>query len=220
MPLKRPCGRLAEGGVALAMIVAITTRGHDDTMASLSDGRFGFPIPKFVMECYDRLLVAKRVPRATYIFTDLERLAPWELGGAGELFRALTEQGLRCLNDPARAKSRVELLRALHAAGINPFDVWRAEEDPKPTRFPVLLRNEDDHWRPLPDLIESQEELDRSLKYLRDKGVPLRGILVIALRRSRPALAARTRLITRAGKGPCEPLQRRARRYSAEGLRI
>jgi hypothetical protein len=161
------------------MIVAITTRGHGDTLASLSDGTFGFPVPKFVIDHYDRLLLATRVPRATYIFTDLERLAPWELRGAGELYQALTEQGLRCLNNPAVVKSRVELLRALNAAGINPFNVLRAEEQPRPARFPVLLRNEDDHWRPLPDLIESQAALDSALEKLRAGGVPLRGLLVI-----------------------------------------
>ena len=161
------------------MIIAITTRGHGDTLASLSDGTFGFSVPKFVIDCYDRLLCARRVPRATYIFTDLERLAPWELRGAGALYQALTEQGLRCLNNPARAKSRVELLRALHASGVNPFTVYRAEEEPQPERFPVLLRNEDDHWRPEPNLIQSQEELNRVLVQLRNSGVPLRGVLVI-----------------------------------------
>ena len=47
------------------MIVAITTRGHGDTLVSLSDGSFGFPVPKFVIEPYDKLLCARRVPRAT-----------------------------------------------------------------------------------------------------------------------------------------------------------
>jgi hypothetical protein len=161
------------------MIVAITTRGHEYTLASLRDGSFGFPVPKFAIVCYDRLLCARRVAKATYIFTDLERLAPWELRGAGELFRALTEQGLRCLNNPSRAMSRVELLRALNAAGINSFNVLRAEERPEPARFPVFLRHEDDHEQPLQNLIESQEELDRALECLRATGVPLRGILVV-----------------------------------------
>jgi hypothetical protein len=161
------------------MIVAITTRAHGYTLASLSDGSFGFPVPKFAVACYDQMFCASRVAKATYIFTDLERLAPWELRGAGELFRALTEQGLRCLNNPSRAMSRVELLRALNAAGINPFNVLRADERPEPARFPVFLRHEDDHEHPLPNLIESQKELDRTLEYLRATGVPLRGILVV-----------------------------------------
>ena len=63
--------------------------------------------------------------------------------------------------------------------GINSFNVFRAEERPEPARFPVLLRHEDDHDRPLQNLVESQEELDRALEGLRATGVPLRGILVV-----------------------------------------
>lgn len=161
------------------MIVAITTRGHGKWLASLSDGTFGFHVPKFAIDCYDRLLCERRVAKATYIFTDLERLAPWELRGAAQFYRALNEQGLRCLNDPARAMSRVELLRALNAAGINPFNVLRADERPEPARFPVLLRHEHDHARPLPNLVKNQDELEGALENLRAGGVPLRGILVV-----------------------------------------
>ena len=130
------------------MIVAITTAGHGKQLSSLTDGKFGFPVPKFAVTTYDVLICSGRVAKATYIFTDLERLAPWELRAAGELFGALTKRGLRCLNDPARAMSRVELLRALNAAKINPFNVHRAEEQPHPERFPVFLRHEDDHTSP------------------------------------------------------------------------
>ena len=159
------------------MIVAITARGHGGALASLSNGKFGFPLPKFVTADYDHLLCARRIAKATYIFADLERLAPWELRAAAKLYRALRKAGLRCLNDPACAMSRVELLRALHGAGINPFNVFRAEECPSRHGSPVLLRHEDDHWRPFPDLIASQDALDKTLEQLRANGVPLRGIL-------------------------------------------
>src|SRR5512139_626419 len=109
------------------MIVYVTTRGHGLTMRSLSRGTFGFPAPQLCIDSYERLLGARRVPRAAYIFADLERLAPHELRYAAELFRVLREAGLPCLNDPARVMSRVELLRSLKAAGINPFDVLRAD---------------------------------------------------------------------------------------------
>ena len=161
------------------MIVAITTRGHGDTLASLTNGTFGFPLPKFAVASYDAMICAARVANATYIFTDLERLAPWELRAAGELYRALNERGLRCLNDPGRAMSRVELLRALNAVGINRFNVMRAEERPRPAQFPVLLRHEDDHWRPFGGLFENQAELERALEEIRRTNMPLRGLLVV-----------------------------------------
>ena len=86
---------------------------------------------------------------------------------------------MRCLNDPARAMSRVELLRALNAVGINPFDAMRADELPRPSRFPVFLRFEMDHNNPLPGLLENQEDLDATLLKLRAAGVALRGVVVI-----------------------------------------
>jgi hypothetical protein len=161
------------------MIVYITTGGHGRTMHSLSRGSFGFPVPRLHIECYESLLRARRLPRATYIFADLERLAPWELNLAAELYRGLSRAGLRCLNDPARAMSRVELLRSLKAAGINPFEALRADEHPRPERFPVFLRFEQDHKEPVSELIEDQAALDEALRGLRSAGVPLRGVIVV-----------------------------------------
>src|SRR5262249_35017408 len=103
------------------MIVVITTAGHGKSLASLVEGKFGFALPQLVLECYDTLLGRRHFARATYIFADLERLAPWELRGAAELYRMLTEQGLRCLNNPARVMCRTALLKTLNARGFNPF---------------------------------------------------------------------------------------------------
>ena len=47
----------------------------------------------------------------------------------------LTEQGLRCLNNPAQVMCRVELLKTLNARGFNPFNVTRADEHPTPHDF-------------------------------------------------------------------------------------
>ena len=92
--------------------------------------------------------------------------------GRGEFAAALH------LLDDLLASSPADL-KTLNLAGINPFNVFRAESRPEPKRFPVLLRHEDDHRRPLTNLVESQAELDEALEDLRASGVPLRGILVI-----------------------------------------
>ena len=161
------------------MIVFITTRDHRYTFESLQTGAFGFPTPRVQTADYDSLFGAHSVPRATYVFADLERLPAWELRIAAELHRVLKAAGVRCLNDPARAKARVELLRALHDAGLNPFNVYRADEQPRPARFPVFIRSEADHGRPVTELLPDQEALDVSLDTLRRNSVPLRGMIVI-----------------------------------------
>lgn len=161
------------------MIVILTVRDHQDTFACFRQGKYGFAAPDVRTIAYEDLFCARRVPRATYVFADLERLSSWELSLAALRYRRLTRKGLRCLNDPARVMSRFELLRALSRAGINPFDIYRADEQPRPARFPVFLRDEDHHASPLPPLLNSQEELDAALEARRARGIPVRGTLVI-----------------------------------------
>jgi hypothetical protein len=163
------------------MIVVITTPNARRSMLSLAEGQFGFPTPRLVMDGYDALLRKSRIPEATYVFADLERLAPKELRLAAKLFRLLTEQGLRCLNNPARVMSRVELLQSLHAARINPFSVTRADEYQRQRlpRFPVFLRYEDNHDRPISGLLGDRDELEARLRRLRRRGIPLRGVLIV-----------------------------------------
>ncbi|HEY3145326.1 MAG TPA: hypothetical protein VGJ75_03200 [Dongiaceae bacterium] len=161
------------------MIVIITATGHEYALAPLAKGGYGFPVPPVRITTYERLLTARRVRRATYIFTDLDRLAPWELRLAADLYRRMREAKLTCLNNPARAMSRFELLRALHRAGVNPFDVYRADEQPRPKRFPVFLRPEDSHRVRKPELLVDQDALDAALEQRRQLFRPLRGGMVI-----------------------------------------
>ncbi|MBY0382635.1 MAG: hypothetical protein K2W78_12030 [Xanthobacteraceae bacterium] len=160
------------------MIVLITARGHGYTLRSIRNGKFGFPTPALKIVSYDAMLRARRVPRATYIFSDIERLSPFELRMASELYRAMQARGLKCLNDPARVKSRFGLLRTLHREGINPFNCYRADEYPEPARFPVFIRYESDHGVPLSLLLDSQSALDAALKSLESDGIPQRGVVV------------------------------------------
>jgi hypothetical protein len=161
------------------MIVVITVRGHGYTFSTFGDGTFGFPAPTVRTMTYDRLWRARKVPRATYVFADLDRLANWELRLAADLYRRMREAKLTCLNNPARVMSRVELLQALYRAGLNPFDIYRADEHPQPKRFPVFLRTEDTHRSPKPTLLHNQSELDAALEERRERFRPLRGAVVI-----------------------------------------
>lgn len=163
------------------MIILITTPGRHGTVRCLRDGTFGVEVPDLRTTDYARLLRAWMVPRATYIFTDFERLYPRELKAASDLYRRLREAGLRCLNDPALAMSRAELLTVLERRGINPFGVHRADTQPAPRRFPVFIREEMGHVRASPDLYYDQASLERALFDIQRTGIPLRGQLVIEL---------------------------------------
>jgi hypothetical protein len=98
---------------------------------------------------------------------------------AADLYRAIRDVGLPCLNDPARVMTRYALLRNLHAAGVNPFTAYRAEGHPRPSRFPVFVRFEADHGMPVSDLLRDQTALEAKLVSLRERGTPLRELIVI-----------------------------------------
>ncbi|MEZ5831180.1 MAG: hypothetical protein R3D05_08360 [Dongiaceae bacterium] len=139
---------------------------------------------------YDRLFRQHSLPAGTWVFTDHERLDPYELRLAAEIARLLRAGGAQLLNDPARVRCRVDLLRALHRAGINRFSAWRADEAPQPDRFPVFIRAECDHLLPHSGLLHDQGELDAALEDLKERGEPLRGLAVItqAAEEIRPGL--------------------------------
>lgn len=161
------------------MIVFVTTPGHAYTIASLVRRSYGVPTPAVGTAAYPALLMADAVPRATYIFADLERLAPAERPIAAAGYAAMTAAGLRCLNDPARVLGRYDLLRRLAAAGINAHTAWRADERPAPRRFPVFIRREDGHDPPLGGLIDTKDELERRLAAVAATGEPLSRLIVV-----------------------------------------
>ena len=116
-----------------------------------------------------------------YIFTDMDRLTPYELRVVAEAYAVLATDGRCCvLNNPARVMSRYELLRSLREEGINEFDVIRADERRWPEQYPVFLRHEQDHGRPLStDLLHNREDLASALKNARAAGISPRGLLIV-----------------------------------------
>ena len=157
------------------MIVLLVTGAHDYTHQALrSTGNFDLRILSYQS--------AFRTPwlwRATYIFTDVDRLNFWELELAARLFRRLREMGMRVLNDPARVRQRFSLLRTLKDRGLNRFDVWRVEDTARPTRFPVFLRTESAHRGPLSDLLHDGDEVETAIESALTRGHPLRELILL-----------------------------------------
>src|SRR6266850_5522778 len=119
------------------MIRFLISRGHGYTFKS---ARKSAEAPPVSLMTYDRLLRARWLRRATYVFADLDRLSFWDLELAAHLYLELKAHGLSVWNNPARVKTRYALLRALHAAGLNDFSIHRADEVTTSVRFPVFLR--------------------------------------------------------------------------------
>lgn len=159
------------------MLTFLTTRDHAYTLKGyLQSSRTSVPIKA---RSYDWLFSRKAVRSGTYVFTDLERLAFHELAVAARAFRLLKKIGMRVLNNPALALTRLGLLHKLHANKINNFQCYNAELQPQPEKFPVFIRGVSDHGKPLSDLIPDQATLDQKLIQLREDGIPVCGLLVI-----------------------------------------
>jgi hypothetical protein len=158
------------------MIVFVSTAEHAYTHKVL----LGTEMPVRVgLLAYGELLHAKAVPRATYVFTDMDRLSLWDMRLAALAYRRLRDQGVAVLNDPARAATRYGLLRRLYLAGINGFNAYRVEEGVKPQRWPVFLRAEGAHLGPMTDLIQDWDQLLSFIDEVVAKGTPLASLLIV-----------------------------------------
>jgi hypothetical protein len=158
------------------MIIFITTASHGYTHRPVMAEATGF---RAAVGSYGWLLPATELPRATYVFTDLDRLSLPNLGRAAAIFRQLRAEGVRVLNDPAQIRSRYGLLRALAATGVNRFNAYRVEENAMPARWPVFLRSEGGHDYPLSDLLHSWDEVQRAIEAAVARGVPIASLLIV-----------------------------------------
>lgn len=80
------------------MIIFVTTCSHRYTNNAIAK-----VLPFVRQEVYPLLFARRSLPRATYIFTDFDRLNFWQLEYAAHVFRQLSAAGCRVLNDPAAA---------------------------------------------------------------------------------------------------------------------
>jgi len=128
---------------------------------------------------YEELLGRRGERGITYVFTDFDRLSLWRLAQAAALFRELKQQECRVLNDPARVPNRFGLLRLLHHKRVNAFNAYRVDELMLPQRWPVFLRMEGSHSKPLSRLLNNAEELRESIGRAVKMGAPASALLIV-----------------------------------------
>ncbi len=128
---------------------------------------------------YERAVLRSEWQAGAVVFSDLERFYSTQFREVTALHRRLAATGrVALLNSPSRTLGRYALLRRLREDGINSFDVYRADEQRRPARFPVFLHGERDHRGPMSGLLRDQAALDRTLLRLAEAGVPLSLVLV------------------------------------------
>lgn len=148
------------------MIFFLSTKAHDYTVRStlLSDLKLNTGLARRItLLSYEKLFRMKSLPVGTYIFADLERLNKEFTEKAAVVWNTLAEYrqqyGFELLNNPILSMRRFELLRNLHAHGINDYDVRRLTDAGNIQRFPVFIRDEDEHTGSATELLYSEAEL-------------------------------------------------------------
>jgi hypothetical protein len=160
----------------------VTQRGYGTTAYPSSWGTA--PNSRMRYLVYNELREMRQLARATYLFTDHERLAPADLMLARQLWDHLSDAGppMRLVNDPSKALNRFDLQRRLFDEGINRFRTVRANE-PRETleslRYPVFVREEKAHRGPLTPLLHSPGDLVRVLRGLSIRGYYRKDLLVV-----------------------------------------
>lgn len=119
---------------------------------------------------YESLFGKRRLKARAVIFADLERLDAAALHRAAGIKARLDEAGVPTLNDPARSMRRYQLLRFLHDAGENPFNVYSAAEPRPSVRFPVFLREAGEHSGAVSKLFNTRKELNAALSRMEEIG--------------------------------------------------
>lgn len=94
-----------------------------------------------------------------FIFTDHDRLSEVNRQRFAGLADHLEKSGCRVLNHPHRVLQRFALLRALHDAGLNDFNVHWLPDWREVRRFPVFIRRESGHDAQVTGLLADEAAL-------------------------------------------------------------
>jgi hypothetical protein len=142
------------------VISFFTTTRHNYTLGAYLKAA-GQQKPEFTWIPYRALQQGPmRLRPGAVIFADVERLTTAATSLALRQWEALHEDpNRRVLNHPTHSMRRYELLRSRYEAGLNDFNVYHLTSAEKPKRWPVFVRNENDHDGALSGLLRNEQEL-------------------------------------------------------------
>lgn len=160
------------------MIIFLVSRYHTYTHQAVARSELPCEIR---VHSYEWVLQQKKLPQATYVFTDRERMDVWQQAVLAKLYIHIKQAGpgYRVLNNPAVMSDRAALLRKLHDHGLNDFNAYRVAEHRVPQRYPVFVRRMSSHTNPLTPLLHTPQQLQDTLEKLLQKGEAESDLLTI-----------------------------------------
>jgi len=154
------------------MVHYLVTRAHPYTI-ELFIAKFAPELRRFVkVRFYEELETLRELRAGTYVFSDIERLGRREAENAAKVWNVLkgSPSAFLVLNHPTTSMKRYELLKSIQRVrheAIYAYDVYRLTEGRAPTRFPVFVREENEHTgtraeiRPSYSMQELEVEIER-----------------------------------------------------------
>jgi hypothetical protein len=164
------------------MIYYLSTRRNDTPIRQYL--RAVWPsgvVARFVPVTYEELPCFRPGP-GLYVFSDVELLDDKQKQQAAALHARLKAEPARyrVWNDPTRSARRFDVLESMAKEGRNEFRAFRAGEPlPDDLRYPVFVRDENEHTGTRTPLLKNSEELHAALGGLRAGSRPTQPLLVV-----------------------------------------
>lgn len=162
------------------MICFILARSNSNTIKNYLAYR-GKPMAGFIrIVYYDNLKELNNLECSTLIFSDFDRLNASQLREVSLIYGQIKAKypRINLINNPQKVKLRYDLLRSLYLRGINNYNIYRLNEPMADVRFPVFLREENNHTGALSDLIYDEKSLRENILALNLQGYPSKNLLV------------------------------------------
>ena len=170
------------------MIYYLVTRAHPYTIEHFI-AKFAPELRRLVKVLfYEELETLRELRAGTYIFSDIERLGRREAENAAKVWNVLkgAPSAFRVLNNPTTSMKRYELLKSIQKVrneAIYAYDVYRLTEGRAPTRFPVFVREENEHTGTRAEIRPSYstQELEVEIERLISEGRWRDSLIVVEL---------------------------------------
>jgi hypothetical protein len=145
------------------MIFFVVCRHHEYTVQNYLESWARPLLGRVAVLNWEDCAYASRLYRGTYVLTDYERMTPAQHAFARAVTGPLEAAGCRVLNHPDRVLGRLALLQELHAARINDFDAFAADEDLSRVRLPCFVRRVSTHTGDVSELFHDVASLRRAV---------------------------------------------------------
>lgn len=160
-------------------IYYFSTAKHIYTLGIFSTFHGADIAPSMHLIPYETLPSIRNFGPGTFIFTDFDRMSSASRDALSRLTDRLAAHGCPVLNHPTATLRRFDLLRQLHRAGLNNFNVYRLPDWREARHFPVFIRRENTHQLPTTNLLPDAHALERAIGMLTERNMIAADMMIV-----------------------------------------